>query len=56
MIDDYYEIVKEISDNKINTLYFRDTNIKKLEENEYIKEVTTWGDVYRYLKGAETCI
>ena len=49
MIDDYYEIVKEISDNKINTLYFRDTNIKKLEENEYLKEVNNWGDIYRYI-------
>ncbi len=49
MIDDYYEIVKEISGNKINTLYFRDTNIKKLEENEYLKEVNNWGDIYRYI-------
>ena len=49
MIDDYYEIAKEISDNKINTLYFRDTNIKKLEENEYLKEVNNWGDIYRYI-------
>ena len=49
MIDDYYELAKEISDNKIKTLYFRDTNIKKLEENEYLKEVNNWGDIYRYI-------
>lgn len=56
MIDDDWRIIKTLSENNIKTLYFKDTNLMKLEENEYIKEVTTWGDVYRYLKGAETCI
>ena len=35
------------------TLYFRDTNLVKLKENEYIKEVNNWGDVYRVLKKEE---
>lgn len=50
MIDDDWRIVKNISENKIKTLYFRDTNLVKLEENEYIKEVNNWGDIYRYIK------
>ena len=53
MIDDDWRIIKSISDNKIKTLYFRDTDLIKLEEGEYIKEVHNWGDVYRYLKENE---
>lgn len=49
MIDDDWKIIKKLADNKIKTLYFRDTNLKKLEENEYIKEVNNWGDIYRKL-------
>lgn len=50
MIDDDWRIIKSLAENHIKTLYFRDTNLKKLEENEYIKEVNNWGDVYRILK------
>lgn len=50
MIDDDWKIIKKISDDKIKTLYFRDTNLMKLEENEYIKEVNNWGDIYRAIK------
>ncbi len=49
MIDDDYKIIKKLSDNGIKTLYFRDTNLKKLAENENIKEVNNWGDIYRYI-------
>lgn len=49
MIDDDYKIVDCISKNGIRTLYFRDTNLKKLDENEYVKEVNNWGDVYRII-------
>lgn len=52
MIDDDYKIIKKLSENGIKTLYFRDTGLKKLEENEYIKEVNNWGDIYRYIKSA----
>lgn len=51
MIDDDWKIAKEISDNKIKTLYFRDTNLRKLEESEYLKEINNWGDIYRILRG-----
>ena len=49
MIDDDYKIVDCISKNGIRTLYFRDTNLKKLDENEHVKEVNNWGDVYRII-------
>ena len=50
MIDDDWKIIQNIADNKIKTLYFRDTNLVKLDENEYIKEVNNWGDIYRYIR------
>ncbi len=50
MIDDDWKIIKRLADNKVKTLYFRDTNLMKLEENEYIKEVNNWGEIYRYIK------
>ena len=53
MIDDDWRIINKLSINKIKTLYFKDTNIKTLEENEYIKEVNNWGQIYRYIKN--TC-
>lgn len=51
MIDDDWRIVKKLADNGVKTLYFRDTNLRRLEENDYIKEVNNWGDIYRCLKG-----
>lgn len=50
MIDDDWKIIKKLADNHIKTLYFRDTNLVKLEEKEYIKEVNNWGDIYRTIK------
>ena len=50
MIDDDWRIIKKLADNEVKTLYFRDTNLMKLEENEYIKEVNNWGDIYRYIR------
>ena len=50
MIEDNYKYVKRLTDNNVKTLYFRDVNMIKLEENEYIKEVSNWGDIYRYFK------
>lgn len=50
MIDDDYKIIQKLADNQIKTLYFRDTNLMELEENEYIKEVNNWGDIYRYIR------
>ena len=53
MIDDDWEIVKKLADNNVKTLYLRDVRMKKLEENEYIKEVNNWGEIYRFIKEQE---
>ena len=50
MIDDDWKIIKKLSDNQVKTLYFRDTNLVKLNENDYIKEVNNWGEIYRYIR------
>ena len=34
---------------KIKTLYFREYPNYELEENEYLKEVHNWGEIYRYI-------
>ncbi len=53
MIDDDWRIIKKLADNNIKTLYFRDTNLIKLEENKYMKEVNNWGDIYRFIRNEE---
>ena len=50
MIDDDWKIAKKLSENNIKTLYFRDTNLVELNENEYLIEVNNWGDIYRFIK------
>ena len=50
MIDDSYDICKRLSENRIKTIYFRDKEMKKLEQNEYLKEVSNWGEIYRIIK------
>lgn len=49
-----WKIIKRLADNEVKTLYFRDTNLMKLEENQYIKEVNNWGEIYRYIKCNKT--
>ena len=53
MIDDSYDVCKKLSENGIRTIYFRDKEMKKLEQNEYLKEVSNWGEIYRYIKEIE---
>lgn len=50
MIDDSYDVCKRLSTNGIKTIYFRDKEMKKLEQNEYLKEVSNWGEIYRIIK------
>ncbi|MGN1297475.1 MAG: hypothetical protein ACI4VH_03475 [Clostridia bacterium] len=50
MIDDAYHVCKKLSENGIKTIYFRDKEMKKLEQNEYLKEVSNWGEIYRIIK------
>lgn len=49
MIDDTAKVCEKLSANKIKCLYFRDKNMKKLEENEYLTEVANWGEIYRII-------
>ena len=54
MIDDSYDVCKRLSSNRIKTIYFRDKEMKKLEQNENLKEVSNWGEIYRYIKGMQS--
>ena len=53
MIDDSYDVCKKLSTNGIKTIYFRDKEMKKLKQNRYLKEVSNWGEIYRYIKEIE---
>lgn len=53
MIDDYYKVCQKLSENRIKVIYFRDKEMKKLEQNEFLKEVSNWGEIYRYIKGIQ---
>ena len=50
MIDDSYDVCKKLSANGIKTIYFRDKEMKKLEQNKCLKEVSNWGEIYRIIK------
>ncbi len=50
MIDDSTTTCKKLSDNKVKTIYFRGIRGIDLEEGEYLKEVSNWGEIYRYIK------
>ena len=49
IIDDDSAICVNASNNNIHALYFKNNASDKLEENEYIKNVNNWGEIYRYL-------
>jgi len=49
MIDDDWRIIEAMAKNNIKSLYFRDTNLRKLKKSKIITEVNNWGDVYRYI-------
>ena len=50
MIDDNTKICEKLVKHQIKTIYFRGMRGYDLEENEYLKEVSNWGEVYRYIK------
>lgn len=50
MIDDSPSTCTKMQENKIRTIYFRGLRGKKLNEDEYLKEVNNWGQIYRILK------
>lgn len=50
MIDDSYEHCSNIAKEKIKTIYLKDAATYDLEENEYIKVLYNWGEIYRYIR------
>lgn len=50
MIDDSYNVCESMSKNGIKTIHFRDKDIKKVEPNENLIEVSNWGEIYRLIK------
>lgn len=53
MIDDNSTTCEKLSSNKIKTIYFKSVATRDLKENEYLKQVTNWGEIYRYFKKME---
>ena len=50
IIDDRYDVCEDLSKEGIYCLYFRMAGRKRVEENENLKEVYNWGEVFRALK------
>ena len=50
MIDDFYKKCESIANKKIKTIYLKDAPSYALEENDYIKILYNWGEIYRYIK------
>lgn len=53
MIDDSYQNCESIANMKIKTVYLKDAPSYDLKENEYIKTLYNWGEIYRYIKELE---
>lgn len=49
MIDDSNINCKNLAENKIKTIYLKDAPSYDMEENEYLKVLYNWGEIYRYL-------
>lgn len=50
MIDDYYKNCKEIANENIKTIYLKEASSYELENNDCIKTLYNWGEIYRYIK------
>ena len=53
MIDDSNDKCESIAKSKIKTIYLKDAPSYDLEENDYIKVLYNWGEIYRYIKEIE---
>ena len=56
MIDDSDKNCKLIADKKIKVIYLKDSPCYELEDNEYIKVLYNWGEIYRYIQEIENNI
>ena len=53
MVDDSLKQCKSIANSKIRVIYLKDAPSYDIEENEYIKVLYNWGEIYRYIKEME---
>lgn len=53
MIDDSIVNCKKTSESKIKTIYLKDAPSYDMDENEYLKVLYNWGEIYRYLKALQ---
>ena len=49
IIDDSEVVCSEASKRGITSLYFKNNAANKLQENEYLKNVNNWGEIYKYI-------
>ncbi len=49
IIDDDEKICKEASNHSIKALYFKNAATNEITDNEYLKTVNNWGEIYKYL-------
>ena len=49
VIDDDRNICLNAAKNKIKALHFKNSAEEQVEENEYIRSVNNWGEIYKYL-------
>lgn len=50
MIDDYNENCLKIAREGIKVIYLQDAPSHEINNNEYIKTLYNWGEIYRYIK------
>lgn len=53
MIDDNSAICEKLSKNKVKTIFLKSVGTRDLNENDYLKKVTNWGEIFRYFKEME---
>ena len=53
MIDDFNEKCVSIANKKIKTIYLKDAPSFEIKENEYLKVLYNWGEIYRYINEIE---
>ena len=49
MIDDLPKNCQVVSDRNIKTIYLKDAPSYDMEENDFVKVLYNWGEIYRYL-------
>ena len=50
MIDDLCKNCKGVSEKNIKAIYLKDAQSHDMEENEYLKVLYNWGEIYRYIR------